>query len=168
MARVPRRRFLSGKPTNLMRFVSQVFLDIAIDIQSWMFDNDRDATSTAINSMEIDVYKTYIQLSAVDYMPFALQGRGPGGFPPPQTIIDWIIAKPIQVTDISIESLAFLIGRKIAREGTDPPHLQQDDLDIIYNQSYKKFEDRISKALERETLQKLDKIFAKNEEITIQ
>jgi hypothetical protein len=44
-------------------------------------------------------------------------GRRAGKFPPKDAIIKWINDKGIQPTDISISSLAFLIARKIAREG---------------------------------------------------
>ncbi len=43
-------------------------------------------------------------------------GRKPGGFPPIDALIQWIIDKRITF-DIPIRSLAFLIGRKIAKEG---------------------------------------------------
>jgi len=46
-------------------------------------------------------------------------GRRPGRFPPVQDIEDWIRAKGITPDGISIESLAFLIARKIAKNGTD-------------------------------------------------
>jgi len=46
-------------------------------------------------------------------------GRKPGKFPPIQMIRNWIDSKGIQPTDISKDSLAFLIARKIARKGTD-------------------------------------------------
>jgi len=45
------------------------------------------------------------------------KGRGPGKFPPPQTIRDWIQDKPIRA-GITVESLAYLIGRSIAEKGT--------------------------------------------------
>lgn len=58
------------------------------------------------------------------------QGREPGGFPPVQAIKDWIMDKPITPRDaISIDSLAFLIGRKIQEVGTD--YFQQGGTDLI-------------------------------------
>jgi hypothetical protein len=46
-------------------------------------------------------------------------GRRAGKFPPKDAIEKWINDKGIQPQDISISSLAFLIARKIAREGWD-------------------------------------------------
>ena len=51
---------------------------------------------------------------------FAVEfGRGPGKMPPINSIRAWIDAKGIEPTGISKDSLAFLIARKIKREGTD-------------------------------------------------
>jgi len=46
-------------------------------------------------------------------------GRKPGKFPTVEDIINWIRAKGIQPNDISERSLAFIIARKIAKQGTD-------------------------------------------------
>lgn len=45
-------------------------------------------------------------------------GRRPGRRPPVQPILDWIKQRGITPEDISQESLAFLIARKIGREGS--------------------------------------------------
>jgi len=45
------------------------------------------------------------------------RGRGPGKFPPPNVIREWIKDKPLR-SGISLNSLAFLIGRSIAEKGT--------------------------------------------------
>lgn len=53
-------------------------------------------------------------------MPYGQQletGRRSGKFPPIEAIEQWIEDKGIQAIDISVSSLAFLIARKIAREG---------------------------------------------------
>lgn len=48
-------------------------------------------------------------------------GRRPGKRPPVQPLIDWIKFKRIPVpTGMSVEGFAFLIARKIGKEGTNP------------------------------------------------
>ena len=50
-------------------------------------------------------------------------GRRKGKFPPPAEILRWVRLGKIQKkSDISDESLAYLIGRKIAREGIKVPN----------------------------------------------
>lgn len=47
------------------------------------------------------------------------RGRGPGKFPPPQSILEWMDFKGIIPRDgMSKKSLAYLIGRSIAEKGT--------------------------------------------------
>lgn len=55
-------------------------------------------------------------------------GRKPGKFPPIRSIAQWIEDKGI-ASDIPIRSLAFLIARKIAEEGTR--YFQQGGTDLV-------------------------------------
>lgn len=45
-------------------------------------------------------------------------GRGKGKYPPINNIYEWLVAKNIQPDGISQRSLAYLIARKIGREGS--------------------------------------------------
>lgn len=55
-----------------------------------------------------------------NYTEQLVYGRAPGKFPPIKAIEQWIIDKGIATIgkQISVSSLAFLIARKIAKEGT--------------------------------------------------
>jgi hypothetical protein len=58
-------------------------------------------------------------ITAADY----INGRGPGKPPPSEAIETWIIKKGIASRlekNMTVSSLAFLIARKIAREGWQP------------------------------------------------
>jgi uncharacterized protein YheU (UPF0270 family) len=59
------------------------------------------------------------QLLSGDAILAQIFGRAPGKQPPTNAIIEWIESARIKPDGISIESLAFLIARKIGREGTD-------------------------------------------------
>lgn len=53
-----------------------------------------------------------------NYIMTLENGRRPGKMPPVQPILSWIQSRGITPDDISQESLAFLIARKIGREGS--------------------------------------------------
>lgn len=72
---------------------------------------------------EADAYSG--QLWGADYFKYLITGRGPGKFPPPDAMLKFVQANPdiLQRAKavykfITEKQLAFLIGRKIAREGT--------------------------------------------------
>ena len=67
-----------------------------------------------------------VGLRLEEYWKYIEYGRKPGKFPPPSAILKWIEVKPIIPRPDangripSPKSLAFLIGRKIKREGIEP------------------------------------------------
>lgn len=64
------------------------------------------------------------------YTEQLVNGREPGKFPPINAIKKWIEDKNITPFDqISISSLAFLIARKIAKEGTE--YFKQGGTDLV-------------------------------------
>lgn len=66
-----------------------------------------------------------------DYTNQLIDGRPPGKFPPIAVIEQWILDKGIRPIDdtIKISSLAFLIARKIANEGTR--YFKQGGTDLV-------------------------------------
>lgn len=59
------------------------------------------------------------RLSGIGYTEQLVYGRKPGKFPPIKAIEQWILDKGIKLeNNIKASSLAFLIARKIAKEGT--------------------------------------------------
>lgn len=66
---------------------------------------------------------TSLKLVAPDYVYYIENGRRPGKQPPRSAIVEWLEVKNIQPQDISLESLAFLIARKIGRDGIEPKHI---------------------------------------------
>ena len=71
-----------------------------------------------------------VEYLGLDYTEYLTKGRTPGGFPPINAIRKWIDDKGITPKDkISKDSLAFLIARKIAREGTN--YFKQGGTDLI-------------------------------------
>lgn len=75
---------------------------------------------------------------APDYVKYLFYGRGPGKFPPPDKMTAWVESNP-ELLDrakevyksITSQQLGFLIGRKIAREGTDIFSGKKPGIDLL-------------------------------------
>lgn len=177
MAQLPKRKFRSGKPTNEMRALSDMFLSIAVVIQSWLFDNDRVASGKTINSIRIDVFKKQIVMTADQSIKFALEGRGPGGFPWDRDknvnpLEEWIRQKPIQIPPgFTVESLAFVMGRSIALSGTDKPHLTPEDLAGFIQNGLRKHQkqvaDKYVSSVVDGVVEKFEQVFLKNPNLSV-
>tara|TARA_R110002012_G_scaffold190633_1_gene358210 strand:- start:19060 stop:19524 length:465 start_codon:yes stop_codon:yes gene_type:complete len=70
-------------------------------------------------SLVVEVQRLKATITGAPYTEQLVNGRGPGKFPPIAAIRQWILDKPIHfLGKIKLSSLAFLIARKIAKEGT--------------------------------------------------
>lgn len=89
------------------------------------------ASGKWIESVEANTNRLSGVILAEHYTEQLVNGREPGRFPPVKTIEQWIIDKGIQPLDsnLKISSLAFLIARKIAREGTE--YFKQGGTDLV-------------------------------------
>lgn len=83
--------------------------------------NAPKAFSTLTNAiLDSRMDKASYKVSAnTAYAPYVEDGSGPGGFPPLQSLMDWIRVKRIAPyrAGMSDESLAFLIRRSIEQHG---------------------------------------------------
>lgn len=66
------------------------------------------------------------QAYAADYLKYLVYGRGPGKFPPPDNMLDFVQGNPDVLArlrtvfkNITEQGAAYIIGRKIALQGTD-------------------------------------------------
>lgn len=72
------------------------------------------------DSLEVQVKGDNAKITGLNYSDQLEYGRKPGRMPPSEAIEKWIYAKGIAARiqgEISVSSLAFLIARKISREG---------------------------------------------------
>lgn len=101
------------------------------DIKKRHKDLGMVASGRWIETFDIQVVGLSAKLLAEDYTEYLTQGRGPGRFPPIDPIRKWVEDKGIAALDpsISVSSLAFLIARKIAREGTE--YFKQGGTDLL-------------------------------------
>lgn len=88
-----------------------------------------------------------------EYGEWVDKGRKPGKFPPPDAIRSWIKSKPIRLRDLKtgqflkttksrIDSLAFLIGRKIKEKGIAATNFLSDP----FEKAFKDLPDEIIEA----------------------
>lgn len=111
----------------------------------------KDATGFLMNNIEVSISEKNdvqdISIEMPDYGQYVDSGRKPGGkFPPPQAIKDWIKDKPIRLRGISIDSAAYLIGKKISEKGIEPTPFIEQSIDRAFEQG----EDIVLEAVEKE------------------
>lgn len=87
---------------------------------------DAAGKSQRIPRMRQEVTDTEGKLYSAHYFKYLVHGRGPGKQPPPDAMLRFVQRNPGMLADaqavwknITEKGLAFLIGRKIGREGTD-------------------------------------------------
>ena len=78
--------------------------------------------------VEFNDNRLMISLELEDYWKYVEYGRKPGKMPPINSIVDWIKIKPIIPEPINgkipdTKQLAFMIARKIGREGIEGKHV---------------------------------------------
>lgn len=144
---------LAGRPTKMEDALKNWALDIAIWLQNYMLDNDRIATSKSISSFEITLLDNEVLLQCETSVLHAIYGRKAGKMPPWREGSDletWVIAKPIVPYPDdrgfipTLSQITFLIARKIAREGTNPPKLREQNLEAIINSKGLKYLEQIA------------------------
>lgn len=80
----------------------------------------RKASGKFEDEIESVTTETSMRLVGAPHSPFVEKGRGPGRFPPVKAIEDWIESKQglPAIFKEKKKQFAFLIGRKIAQQGT--------------------------------------------------
>ena len=78
-----------------------------------------------VSAFRIETSQIEGSLYAPDWFQYMIYGRGPGKQPPPDRMLAWVTRNPSMLADarskwkhITDHGLAYLIGRKIGREGT--------------------------------------------------
>ena len=121
-----------------------------------LVEADRLASEDLYNSVEAQVVvngtEYLVQVRALDYWKYVEWDTKPH-WPPVQSLLRWIRVKPVLPrAGGSVprpEQLAYLIGRKIAREGTKGSH----DLALASTETNRRFRDDINEALAQDAQQ---------------
>ena len=121
-----------------------------------LVEADRLASEDLYNSIEAQVVvngtEYLVQVRALDYWKYVEWDTKPH-WPPVQSLLRWIRVKPVLPRSGGSvprpEQLAYLIGRKIAREGTTGSH----DLALASTETNRRFRDDINEALAQDAQQ---------------
>ena len=89
--------------------------DLKKEIESEMNTKGLNNTKSAVNSLEVRGNA----LLGNDYIYFLDKGRRPGKFPPVNVMRDYVRSKLGISEEKQVNSIAFLIGRKIKEQGTN-------------------------------------------------
>lgn len=141
---------------NLMTVLEQYAQEVRNLYQDNLIRSDRIATGDLLNSVEYQVQFNgvayQVQLKLEDYWKYVEEDTKPH-WPPVNKILEWISAKPVipKADDRgripTPKQLAYLIGRKISREGTEGSHDLKDAIDAV-NARYR---DKIVYAIGQDT-----------------
>lgn len=155
------------KWNNLRRVLGEYGEALRNKYQDNLILDDKIASGELLNSVEYNVVSDErsitLQLSMADYYKWVENGRGPGKFPPPDKILEWIKIKPVIPDDRmgtgklpTEKQLAYLIGRKISEEGIQPGNqLRKAREELKYE-----WEDRIDEALALDIKESIEIIFS--------
>lgn len=129
---------------NLQKALDSFINDFIQTYKGLLIRDDKKASGRLISSLK-PVSITYngnkysASISIASYWKYVEYGRRPGKFPPPKAILDWIKVKPVLPRPMNgakpptEAQLAFLIGRKIARDGIKPGNQFEEALNIVWN-----------------------------------
>lgn len=149
---------------NLARVLDE-FADRFIELaQANLANNGTNASGELSRSLEkiieIGEDNYSVKISLEDYWYYVENGRGPGKFPPPPAIRNWIEIKPVNPLPgangkvPTVEQLTFLISRKIAQEGTSP----QPFFEPAKEQAIMEFSQAIDDAIARDVSDYIEKL----------
>ena len=150
---------------NLQRVLGEFAQGLRNTYQDNLIRDDKIASGNLLNSIDYKVQyddrAIWVELHLEDYYKWVENGRGPGKFPPPDKILEWIRIKPVIPDDRggklpTEQQLAYLIGKKISEEGIEPGNQLHNAMDNIFPQ----FEEKIDEAIAQDVNEAIDIIFS--------
>ena len=144
--------------SNLKNALDSFINDFIQTYKGLLIRDNKKASGRLISSLK-PVSITYTgnkysaAISIADYWKYVEYGRRPGKFPPVDKILNWIKIKPVLPRPINgakpptEPQLAFLISRKIAREGIQPGNQFSEALRLSWAKDEKLISDAITNDL---------------------
>lgn len=151
-------------PTALVDILRELGENVREGYVNKLIRNGRPTTentlaSTVTSTVEVNGTTYSVVLNLQEYWKYVEEGTRPH-WPPPSAILHWIEVKPViprpdeKGRIPTPKQLAYLIGRKIAREGTKGTHDLRETTDTLLGY----YEDRIKEALETDCLRYIEKV----------
>lgn len=151
-------------PTELVDILRELGENVREGYVNKLIRNGRPTTentlaSTVTSQVEVNGTTYSVVLNLQEYWKYVEEGTRPH-WPPPSAILHWIEVKPViprpdeKGRIPTPKQLAYLIGRKIAREGTKGTHDLRETTDTLLGY----YEDRIKEALETDCLRYIEKV----------
>ena len=141
--------------SNLEAVLQQYAAELKEVYKKHLVEADRLASENLINSVETQVETDQcaylVTITLADYWKY-VEDDTKQHWPPVSAILEWIRVKPVIPRPDSRdripkpEQLAYLIGRKISREGTEGSH----DLALSATECNRKYEPLIAEALAKD------------------
>ena len=145
---------LEFKWTNLEKVLEEYGRELRNKYQDSLINNDRIASGELLNSCEYiiqkDSYSISVSLQLAEYWKYVEWDTKPH-WPPVDKILEWVKIKPVLPQSGSDgklptpEQLTFLIGRKIAKEGTKGSNDLHQSIEELNNEYMQLIEEAISK-----------------------
>lgn len=139
---------------NLEKAINDFISDFINTYKGLLIRDNKKATGDLIRSIkpieiEFSNNKMSGSISLANYWKYVEYGRKPGKFPPQNKILDWIKIKPVIPRPVNgikptEKQLAFLISRKIARDGIEPGNQFKEALDLCWAKNKNTISDAIS------------------------
>ena len=144
--------------SNLQIALNSFIEDFINTYKGLLIRDNKKASGNLISSLkpvsiEFTNNKLAASISLAAYWKYVEYGRRPGKFPPMNKILDWIKIKPVIPRPINTlkppteKQLAFLISRKIARDGIKAGNQFTEALKLTWAKYEKQISDAISKDL---------------------
>lgn len=139
---------------NLEKAINDFIDDFVNTYKGLLIRDNKKATGDLIRSIkpieiQFETNKYSGSISLAYYWKYVEYGRRPGKFPPPNKILDWVKIKPVIPRPVNgikptEKQLAFLISRKIARDGIEAGNQFKEALDLCWTKNKNKISDAIS------------------------
>lgn len=152
--------------TELHKVLQDYAKDVTDRYKDVLANNGHIASKDLVNSIKTEVkvgdaaYEVTMTLK--DYWKYVENDTRPH-FPPPSALIRWIEVKPVIPRPMAngklptTKQLAYLIGRKIATEGTTGTH----DLEKTNTDIFSWYKDKLSEALGHDVSNYIRKVMAR-------